>query len=115
MLCLLPSLQLPSRSLRDLEGADGVAVVLAMLASLRNCALEVYGVPASKLRVFFHYQPQYYRLHAHCTRIEHACPGSEVTSASMCAHAPTVRALSPSISLVCNNNHKRAPRVPLSS
>jgi len=68
-----------------------------MLAALRSAALEVYGVPASALRVFFHYQPQFYRLHAHATRVEFACPGSEVRAAEV----SQIRELRPA--------HDRAP------
>ena len=40
-----------------------------MRDALRAAAWDVYGVPASKVRVFFHYQPQFYRLHAHCAAL----------------------------------------------
>ena len=80
-----------------------------MRDALRKTASDVYGVPASKLRVFFHYQPQraagalfgrrggadwrtraatpprrrFYRLHAHCTRAEHTNPGCECDRAHL--------------------------------
>ena len=70
-------------SLRDLRGTAGAELVESMRDELRKCALEVYGVPASKLRIFFHYHPQFYRLHAHCCRAEHVCPGSECERAHL--------------------------------
>mmetsp|Transcript_25575 Transcript_25575/g.78844 ORF Transcript_25575/g.78844 Transcript_25575/m.78844 type:complete len:317 (-) Transcript_25575:26-976(-) len=70
-------------SLRDLRGPEGARLVRAMRDALRKTASDVYGVPASKLRVFFHYQPQFYRLHAHCTRAEHTNPGCECDRAHL--------------------------------
>ena len=43
------------RSLRDLQGESGASLCEAMLAELKQCAWEVYGVPSNKLRIFFHY------------------------------------------------------------
>lgn len=71
------------KSIRDLRGDRGAKLVRAMRAALLKCALETYGVPAAKLRVFFHYQPQFYRLHAHCTRAEHTNPGCECDRAHL--------------------------------
>ena len=72
--------------MRDLRGPDGAGLCRAMRAALLRCAADaadVYGVPATKLRVFFHYQPQFYRLHAHCTRAEHTNPGCECDRAHL--------------------------------
>ena len=71
------------KSMRDLRGPAGAGLCRAMRAALLRCAAEVYGVPATKLRVFFHYQPQFYRLHAHCTRAEHTNPGCECDRAHL--------------------------------
>lgn len=71
------------RSLRDLRGEEGAALCDAIKLQLRAAAWEVYGVPAGKLRIFFHYHPQFYRLHAHCTRIEHVFPGCEAERAHL--------------------------------
>ena len=71
------------RSIRDLRGPDAVALCESMRDSLRACALQVYGVGADKLRIFFHYQPQFMRLHAHCTRCEHVNPGCEAERAHL--------------------------------
>lgn len=71
------------RSLRDLRGEAGAALCDAMARELKAAAWRVYGVPASKLRVFFHYHPQFYRLHAHCNRIEWVNPGCEAERAHL--------------------------------
>ena len=71
------------KSMRDLRGPEGAGLCRAMRAALLQCAADVYGVPATKLRVFFHYQPQFYRLHAHCTRAEHTNPGCECDRAHL--------------------------------
>ena len=41
-----------------------------MRLACEAAALNVYGVPRTRLRVFFHYQPQFYRLHAHCAALD---------------------------------------------
>ncbi|KAJ1455427.1 HIT-like domain-containing protein [Pelagophyceae sp. CCMP2097] len=71
------------RSLRDLRGAAGAALCRAMRDALRKTAADFYGTSAAHLRIFFHYQPQYYRLHAHCVRTDHCNPGSEVERAHL--------------------------------
>ena len=71
------------KSMRDLRGPAGAGLCRAMRAALLRCAADVYGVPTTKLRVFFHYQPQFYRLHAHCTRAEHTNPGCECDRAHL--------------------------------
>ena len=71
------------RSLRDLRGEAGAALCDAMARELKAAAWRVYGVPASKVRVFFHYHPQFYRLHAHCNRIEWVNPGCEAERAHL--------------------------------
>ena len=71
------------KSMRDLRGPAGAGLCRAMRAALLRCAADVYGVSATKLRVFFHYQPQFYRLHAHCTRAEHTNPGCECDRAHL--------------------------------
>ena len=71
------------RSLRDLRGAEGAALCERMRDELRRVARDVYGVSAGSLRIFFHYHPQFYRLHAHCVRAEHVNPGSECERAHL--------------------------------
>lgn len=48
-------------SIRDLQGQDGIDLCLEMQLELEKVAFNVYGVPANKLRIFFHYHPQVYR------------------------------------------------------
>jgi len=56
------------RSLRDLRACH-----LPMLRNIlhEGCRVieQVYGVPAEELRVFVHYQPQFYHFHVHFTRL----------------------------------------------
>jgi len=70
------------RSLRDLTDHH-LGLCESMRHELRRVALDVYGIPPSKLRLFFHYAPQFYRLHAHCTRIEQVNPGCEAERAHL--------------------------------
>ncbi|KAH8051237.1 m7G(5')pppN diphosphatase [Aureococcus anophagefferens] len=58
------------RSIRDLRGAGAAAVVSAMRAALVAAARDVYGVPEGQLRLFFHYCPRFWRLHAHAARVD---------------------------------------------
>lgn len=69
-------------SLRELRGEAGAALCDSMASELRRQAWEVYGVPAGKLRIFFHYSPQFYRLHAHCTSLS-VSPGCEAERAHL--------------------------------
>jgi m7GpppX diphosphatase len=52
------------KSIRDLDASH-----LPLLRNIRNkvetFVAEKYGVKASNLRMFFHYQPSYYHLHVH--------------------------------------------------
>jgi hypothetical protein len=43
------------RCLRDLRGESGALLCESMASELKKCAWDVYGVPANKLRIFFHY------------------------------------------------------------
>lgn len=70
-------------SLRDLRGDAGAALCRAMRDALLDAARRVYGVPKRKVRCFFHYQPQFYRLHAHCATIQHVVPGVECDRAHL--------------------------------
>lgn len=71
------------RSIRDLAGPAGAALVRDMRDALRAAAADVYGVPREKVRVFFHYHPQFYRLHAHCATLQHVNPGVECDRAHL--------------------------------
>jgi m7GpppX diphosphatase len=56
-------------SLRDLRGEH-----IPMLQSMINEGLKVvkstYGVDHNQIRIFVHYQPQFYHFHVHYTRLE---------------------------------------------
>ncbi|RLN88984.1 hypothetical protein BBJ28_00023024, partial [Nothophytophthora sp. Chile5] len=57
------------RSLRDLNGSH-----LKLLRNIRNASLEVlsekFGVRASSVRMYVHYQPTYYHLHVHFSHVK---------------------------------------------
>jgi hypothetical protein len=56
-------------SLRDLTG-DHLPILREMLEEGAKIIEEVYGVPNDRLRIFVHYQPQFYHFHVHYTRLE---------------------------------------------
>jgi m7GpppX diphosphatase len=56
-------------SLRDLKG-DHIPVLREMLDQGPKVIQEVYGIPKDQLRIFVHYQPQFYHFHVHFTRLE---------------------------------------------
>lgn len=62
------------KSLRDLTAAH-----LPLLRNIRQKGIEAirdrYGIEASKLRVYLHYQPTFYHLHVHFTFLQHDPPG----------------------------------------
>ncbi|KAG1970169.1 m7GpppX diphosphatase [Pimephales promelas] len=70
------------KSLRDLTSQH-----LPLLTNIRRKGEDTiqrqYGVPPSKLRVYFHYQPSYYHLHVHFTSLEYSAPGSGVERAHL--------------------------------
>lgn len=70
------------KSLRDLTAQH-----LPLLRNIRQkgekSILERYGVQASKLRVYLHYQPSYYHLHVHFTALSYDAPGSGVERAHL--------------------------------
>ncbi|KAL0994585.1 hypothetical protein UPYG_G00124460 [Umbra pygmaea] len=70
------------KSLRDLTVQH-----LPLLNNIRKKAeeniLNKYGVAASKLRVYLHYQPSYYHLHVHFTALSFEAPGSGVERAHL--------------------------------
>ena len=71
------------KSIRDLKGEQGALLCEEMRDELRTAAERVYGVNPSQLRIMFHYHPQFYRLHAHCVRINAINPGSETERAHL--------------------------------
>lgn len=56
------------KSIRDLNESH-----LPLLRNIRDAGVAAvakkYDVPASRLRVFFHYLPSYYHLHVHITQL----------------------------------------------
>ena len=56
------------RSLRDLD-ASHLPLLRHILATGTRVVCDTYGVAAHQLRVFVHYQPQFYHLHVHFTRL----------------------------------------------
>ena len=44
-----------------------------------------YGVPSSKLRVYFHYQPSFYHLHVHFSHVAYHAPGTQTEKAHLLA------------------------------
>lgn len=56
------------RSLRDLRGSH-LQLLRRILEEGVATLCGIYGVGADELRVFVHYQPQFYHLHVHFTRL----------------------------------------------
>lgn len=56
-------------SLRDLR-SEHVPMLQSILEECPRVIEEVYGVPTHQLRIFVHYQPQFYQFHVHFTRLE---------------------------------------------
>jgi len=71
------------RSLRDLR-AHHLPLLRHMLREGQRVIEAVYGVRAHELRVFVHYQPQFYHFHVHFTRL-HSNLGCQVERAHLLA------------------------------
>jgi m7GpppX diphosphatase len=56
-------------SLRDLRG-EHLPILYSLLKDCSATIERVYGVSVDQLRVFFHYQPQFYHGHIHFTRLQ---------------------------------------------
>jgi hypothetical protein len=72
-------------SLRDLTGGDDsdhIAVLREMLEQGPKGIENVYGVKKDQLRIFVHYQPQFYHFHVHFTRLENDI-GAQVEKAHL--------------------------------
>lgn len=52
---------------------------LPLLQNIRDKGIDAitkrYGIPRSQLRIYFHYQPSFYHLHAHFTYLKYDAPG----------------------------------------
>jgi m7GpppX diphosphatase len=57
------------RSLRDLR-REHVSMLESILVEGHKVIDSVYGVKKDQIRVFVHYQPQFYQFHVHFTRLE---------------------------------------------
>jgi m7GpppX diphosphatase len=57
------------RTLRDLRG-EHVPMLKAMMQEGTKAIQTIYGIESNQIRVFVHYQPQFYHFHVHFTRLE---------------------------------------------
>ncbi|XP_035506497.2 m7GpppX diphosphatase [Scophthalmus maximus] len=72
------------RSLRDLT-SDHIPLLQNIFQKGKEAILQRYELPASKLRVYLHYQPSYYHLHVHFTTLGYDAPGCGVERAHLLA------------------------------
>ncbi|XP_061582392.1 m7GpppX diphosphatase [Cololabis saira] len=70
------------RSLRDLK-SEHLPLLQNISKKGKEAVLERYNLPASKLRVYLHYQPSYYHLHIHFTKLGYEAPGCGVERAHL--------------------------------
>ncbi|CAN9514691.1 unnamed protein product [Ophioblennius macclurei] len=70
------------KSLRDLM-SDHLPLLQNVFKKGKDAILQRYELPASKLRVYLHYQPSYYHLHVHFTRLGYEAPGCGVERAHL--------------------------------
>jgi m7GpppX diphosphatase len=56
-------------SLRDFR-KEHISILRSILAKCPPVIQQVYGVPRDQLRIFIHYQPQFYHAHIHFTRLQ---------------------------------------------
>ncbi|KAM9356631.1 m7GpppX diphosphatase [Symphorus nematophorus] len=72
------------RSLRDLT-SEHLPLLQNIFQKGKEAILQRYNLPASKLRVYLHYQPSYYHLHVHFTKLGYEAPGCGVERAHLLA------------------------------
>ncbi|XP_068571460.1 m7GpppX diphosphatase [Cebidichthys violaceus] len=72
------------RSLRDLT-SEHLPLLQNIFQKGKEAVLQRYKLPASKLRVYLHYQPSYYHLHVHFTKLGYEAPGCGVDRAHLLA------------------------------
>nr|XP_019939422.1 PREDICTED: m7GpppX diphosphatase [Paralichthys olivaceus] len=72
------------KSLRDLT-LEHIPLLQNILQRGKEAILKCYNLPASKLRVYLHYQPSYYHLHIHFTKLGYEVPGCGVERAHLLA------------------------------
>lgn len=70
------------KSLRDLKG-EHLPLLLNILHKGTESISQRYSVPCSKLRVYLHYQPSYFHLHVHFSRLGFDAPGCGVERAHL--------------------------------
>ncbi|XP_010772866.1 m7GpppX diphosphatase isoform X2 [Notothenia coriiceps] len=78
------TLQRGIRSLRDLT-QEHLPLLQTIFQKGKEAILQRYQLPASKLRVYLHYQPSYYHLHVHFTKLGYEAPGCGVERAHLLA------------------------------
>jgi m7GpppX diphosphatase len=57
------------RTLRDLRG-EHIPMLKGMMQEGMKAIQTIYGIESNQIRVFVHYQPQFYHFHVHFTRLE---------------------------------------------
>ncbi|XP_055902887.1 m7GpppX diphosphatase [Eupeodes corollae] len=62
------------KSLRDLNSSH-LPLLKNIRDSGRRAIEEKYGIPASQIRMYFHYQPSFYHLHIHFNPVGNDAPG----------------------------------------
>ncbi|XP_070769657.1 m7GpppX diphosphatase [Enoplosus armatus] len=70
------------KSLRDLT-SEHLPLLQNIFQKGKEAILQHYSLPASKLRVYLHYQPSYYHLHVHFTKLGYEAPGCGVERAHL--------------------------------
>ncbi|KAM4621358.1 m7GpppX diphosphatase [Polymixia lowei] len=70
------------KSLRDLT-SDHLPLLQNICQKGKETILQRYNLPASKLRVYLHYQPSYHHLHVHFTALGYEAPGCGVERAHL--------------------------------
>ncbi|XP_038162192.1 m7GpppX diphosphatase [Cyprinodon tularosa] len=70
------------KSLRDLS-SEHLPLLQNIFQRGKEAILQRYDLPASKLRVYLHYQPSYYHLHVHFTKLGYDAPGCGVERAHL--------------------------------
>ncbi|XP_061901384.1 m7GpppX diphosphatase-like isoform X2 [Entelurus aequoreus] len=72
------------KSLRDLT-SQHLPLLENILQKGQEAILKHYSLPASKMRIYLHYQPSYYHLHVHFTKLDFEAPGCRVERAHLLA------------------------------
>ncbi|XP_036381386.1 m7GpppX diphosphatase [Megalops cyprinoides] len=70
------------KSLRDLT-SEHIPLLCNIRRRGEDAIQKRYGFPATKLRVYLHYQPSYYHLHVHFTSLSYDAPGCGVERAHL--------------------------------